>query len=83
MAERYYITGVQLGILKSDELTSYGNRMRILKNIEEKQFIGRVESQKDKIIITTPKEDEAVKALKEISQRMKRLNELIETRLKK
>ena len=49
MSERYWITGVQLGILKALVSSEIDNNTEIiikqLEEIEDKQFIGNVNSQ--------------------------------------
>lgn len=45
MSERYWITGVQLGLLTNAEAE---DRAKILKEIEDKQFIGNYPTDKDK-----------------------------------
>ena len=40
MSERYYITGVQIGIIKALAGKDKGAVLKTLKDIEDKQFIG-------------------------------------------
>jgi len=46
MAERYWITGVQLGILKASLLTN--QKQSIIDEVEENQFIGNYPTDEDK-----------------------------------
>lgn len=45
MSERYYITGVQLGMLKAVSMSEMNAStcFCLLKEIEDKQFVGRIE----------------------------------------
>lgn len=53
MGDRYWISGVQLGILliTADSIKSKSMK-KLLKEIEDKQFIGRIEEEdKDKKVV--------------------------------
>ena len=47
MSERYFITGVQLGLLKLNNIKS--TRQGIVKDIIDNQFIGNFPTEEDKI----------------------------------
>ena len=49
MGDRYYATGVQLGIIKA-QLQAAGQPIGILNDIVDKQFIGRIEEGEDKFV---------------------------------
>lgn len=53
MSERYFVTGVQIGILKCvlDGSLPVSKGLELLKEIEDDQFIGNVRDEKDKIVI--------------------------------
>jgi len=63
MSERYYITGVQIGIIKAfaERVTKMsagslnGNAVieieKIMKEVEDKQFIGKITNPEEKVII--------------------------------
>ena len=46
MGERYWITGIQLGLLQECDNKPY--RKELIEEIIDKQFIGNFESDKDK-----------------------------------
>jgi len=45
MGDRYWISGVQLGMLKACMDKDIGNFESILREIEEEQFVGRIEEE--------------------------------------
>ena len=49
MAERYWISGAQIGVLKAPLADE--RRKKILKKIEDNQFIGRIDEEKEIIIL--------------------------------
>jgi len=52
MGERYWITGVQLGMLLAYDKDNFPNLVReVVEDIEKNQFIGRVDSDQDVIIV--------------------------------
>lgn len=58
MSERYYITGVQIGILKSfiEQRFKYGDEMlrevkKLLEEIEDKQFVGKITQEGERVAI--------------------------------
>jgi len=56
MSERYYITGVQIGMLKAlmkaGTFSVDSNEIdKILKEIEDKQFVGKITTPEEKVII--------------------------------
>lgn len=52
MSERYWITGVQLGMLKVPR--DHPNILKVLKDIEDKQFIGQIqEGQRIALVLET------------------------------
>lgn len=69
MSERYFVTGAQLGVLRGylevwdkHPINSAIKVTEILKEIEDKQFVGNVRNEKDKVTIVsaepTKEEDE-------------------------
>lgn len=52
MSERYWLSGVQIGLIKVQiQSGKYVGALRTLEEVENNQFIGRVENNKQKIII--------------------------------
>ena len=63
MSERYYITGVQIGVIKALTMKVTERKFRylsakdaaeieaIMKEIEDKQFVGKITQPEEKVII--------------------------------
>jgi len=55
MSERYYITGVQIGMLKaflgSKEEVNLKEIKKLIDEIEDKQFVGKITTPEEKVII--------------------------------
>lgn len=56
MSERYWITGVQLGIIKA-QISNKTHLLELVKEIEDKQFIGNLELTDEWEIILRKKVD--------------------------
>jgi len=48
MAERYWVTGVQLGMLKGIPHSGNAEKTKIINGIEDKQFMGSFPTDEDK-----------------------------------
>ncbi len=52
MSERYYITGVQIGIIKVlVENNERAEAVKLLDEIEDKQFVGKITQEGEKVAI--------------------------------
>jgi len=54
MSERYFITGVQIGMIKAfleQEYVNIDEINKVINEIEEKQFVGKITQEGEKVAI--------------------------------